>query len=137
MRKPFVALVVGTLLVLPGAAFAQDEDIDDICHTDPTNPICVEGADDAADDGADDGVDADDDAVDAADGGADDTTVLADDDAADDAADEGAVAGGEDVPSRVLAATGTEVGPALAVVAALLALGGLLLVTAKRRARHQ
>jgi LPXTG-motif cell wall-anchored protein len=130
MRKSFVALVVGTVLVLPGAALAQDGDIDDICHVDPTNPVCVEGAD-----GDDDGDDADG-AVDGADGAVDGADGAVDGaDGAVDGAD-GAVAGGE-APSEVLAATGTEVGPALGVVAGLLALGGGLLFTAKRRARQQ
>jgi LPXTG-motif cell wall-anchored protein len=140
MRKSFVALVVGTVLVLPGAALAQDGDIDDICHVDPTNPICVEGADgDDGDDGADgavDGADGADGAVDGADGAVDGADGAVDGaDGAVDGAD-GAVAGGE-APSEVLATTGTEVGPALGVVAGLLALGGGLLFTAKRRAREQ
>jgi hypothetical protein len=113
MRRP--SLVIGTLalgaaLVLPSAAAAEEHD--DVCHVDPTNPICVEGAEGDADP-------------------ADDV-----DDVATEEQDEDPSEAADDRPQdETLAATGTEVGPALGVVAALLALGGSLLAATRPKPR--
>lgn len=110
MRGHLIGAVAAALLLVPGAALAQDAD--DPCYVDPTSPECVEVG------GVVDEVDGE---VDADDG---EEVVV-------EVRGETLTAG--DTTGDALATTGLEVGTALAIVAALLAAGALLLVSFRRR----
>jgi lysozyme family protein len=108
MRARLLFSVIAVLLLLPATAWAQDSS-DNICHIDPTAEEClpIEGEEFERDE--DEDVDED---VEAEEEEDLDATVL----------------------GRQLAMTGTNAPLAIGLAAALLAIGGLLLVAARRRA---
>jgi LPXTG-motif cell wall-anchored protein len=110
------ALAAGSLLLLPAGASAQEEDP---CYVDPTSPECIEvGVDDAeVDDGLDDG-EVDDDGTEV------DAEVVA----------RTTTTGG--TSTGVLARTGLETGTLVVLFVGLLAAGGALLFTTRRRSTN-
>jgi LPXTG-motif cell wall-anchored protein len=109
------ALAAGSILLVPTAALAQ---VEDPCYVDPTAPECIEVR-------VDDG-EVDDGAVD--DGAVDDGTEVRED-----------VVTRTAAPTQttgVLARTGLETGTLVAIFVGLLAAGGALLFTTRRRSTN-
>ena len=53
MRARALLSVVAALLLLPATAWAQDTDVENICHHDPTNDVCLEDEGDVGGDHVD------------------------------------------------------------------------------------